>query len=618
MQGLSEEQTDSQLSPSSDIKSNTKGSKVRVEKDGTPSKFGMPPLPSSSNGGIENPLQSSRDIDTLISQANECLRECNYQKAIEYLNEAIQLNKNKDIYVRLAETYIKLANNEFSKMQQLELIKLAISNYREVNKIDSEDDRILEVMFSLKERAKSLEQQLGQEMDGRLSREKRVYFPEDKKYEPLVQCIDEFKKVATSGLNEQYVKNWIIVRVWSAQGKNDVQYSDRQIMINLMRGRDQVGHASIQTENFYISLWPKKTPSPTQVLLREGVEAELHDHEMDVELEGRVADFCTILHTIPADVINKIYKDKIEPQVKAQSILYELTGRTKTPGKKQQQNCSAIVMELLCLGLNSSPLCEREIYDSSEIYTPNDIAKLAWDLKYKEIQYFRRKGLSNDAIDAIDILKHHYFHRRELIEEDAKDKKISKLIDKTNVLKLSHIDSIYYEIDIFLMYDLSSRTFSSLRDVYIFTQNPSGLIYINRKGFSEKLVIRDEKEFTRLTFGICGEETDPLPKRNISEEQLQKFRAIIASNEGHTVLRLKDGSHFEPSLSIFSKPKDSLSEFDLRLPPVEDSKDDEHFDPHTVTVHSGPGLLASPKPKIKDPSPSKEEKNTSKGKCIIL
>jgi len=174
-----------------------------------------------------------------------------------------------------------------------------------------------------------------------------------------------------------------------------------------------VGHASLQTENEYVSLWPSRAPSINKIW-GQTIPGKFNTKEDDFRAEGRIADFCIVVHTL-----------KIEPiKDKEKGMSYHLLAARWQD--KNSENCCSLVCKLILSGINyiddinnidnqnlvqelTQQFHMRGCNDNNVIYTPKDVVKLAIKLKEQEIKLFQRLGLDNNDIASLDYIDKKFF-----------------------------------------------------------------------------------------------------------------------------------------------------------------------------------------------------------------
>lgn len=123
------------------------------------------------------------------------------------------------------------------------------------------------------------------------------------------------------------------------------------VWFNKADGGEGVGHAALQTPNYFISLWPGK---PSAKLKEATMFFEHRDrvvflnYEETVEAEeNRPPDFICCLYSLDVEKIHNKIKD-VCPQIGNWSIL----GNTKfnRPNAHMSHSCSSLVYDLLIVG----------------------------------------------------------------------------------------------------------------------------------------------------------------------------------------------------------------------------------------------------------------------------
>lgn len=158
-----------------------------------------------------------------------------------------------------------------------------------------------------------------------------------------------------------------------AESKN----TEISIIIRIWYSKDEnVGHASIQIKDDYLSFWPKYAISLTE---KPGIisfcEATLLSLENDIDAEGQIPD--RVYQLIGLDVSNgSKMLNHIKNQVKQGTIGYCLTG-TKLKGSVYCLNCSTTVFKVLkASGFNNDSFLRET---TSALISPNELSNIIDD-----------------------------------------------------------------------------------------------------------------------------------------------------------------------------------------------------------------------------------------------
>jgi len=221
-------------------------------------------------------------------------------------------------------------------------------------------------------------------------------------------------------------ENWVTARIWLAKTADGAPTTSEKVVTEQVKqmakvqtkgltsnqAPGNVGHASVQMDNTYVSLWPlrginKNEPSPSKQQARTALEplspeqiafletnygvsaaqiAELREGRsptLDERDEGGVADVTQTFYSLDRNAIQQEYEAIKQSDYK---LTDKANPKLENPTAK---NCSTMAYSLLSAGgINRLSFTCRNLENGLTPLTPNALAACIEDAKKNELKKF--------------------------------------------------------------------------------------------------------------------------------------------------------------------------------------------------------------------------------------
>lgn len=191
------------------------------------------------------------------------------------------------------------------------------------------------------------------------------------------------KNTFSTGVRETlpFDSNFTRIRIWKSGyfGKNGT-FRHTSIGYALLKGmgsfrRANIGHVSLETKDFYASLWPEQLTIMNKYKVQN---SEQTDIEIDHASEGRAPDTLIDLETLNVSSMLEELK-KFEKQNK-----YHLIGQNKVFNANNAASCSSLAYSLLVAGGIRNLVPKTFSIRDQILVTPNNLISLVLKAKEKE------------------------------------------------------------------------------------------------------------------------------------------------------------------------------------------------------------------------------------------
>ncbi len=172
------------------------------------------------------------------------------------------------------------------------------------------------------------------------------------------------------------------IRIWkSGYFLENGNFKHTTVGFALLKGigplrRANIGHVSLETRDFYASLWPEQLTVLNKHKIQDGVSSDL---EADLASEGRAPDHLVDMETL--NLTNMLIElEKFESQNK-----YHLVGGNKVFNANNAASCSSLAYSLLIAGGIRKLVSPNFSIRDKILVTPNNLADMILEAKEKEV-----------------------------------------------------------------------------------------------------------------------------------------------------------------------------------------------------------------------------------------
>lgn len=185
------------------------------------------------------------------------------------------------------------------------------------------------------------------------------------------------------------------VRIWESgyftqDGKFIKTHVTQAMIKSITSGTGNIGHVSLETKDFYASLWPTQLTIFNKYKIQDGQQSTLI---RDLKLEDKDPDHLIDFKTLDLSCI----LEKMQEFEKNNK--YHLIGKIEVFDKKNYgYNCSSFAYSLLKAGgINKFLSSSTAILQNYILVTPNGLAKVLIQAKQKENELVSSEDQSKDS-----------------------------------------------------------------------------------------------------------------------------------------------------------------------------------------------------------------------------